>query len=129
MTIATSDTIDKSEGPAGAPLPKDQLYRGADLSALAFATTADLLPVEGLVGQPRASAALRFGTRIEKPGFNLFVIGPPGARMAEAVQTMLRKAAGERESPPDWVYVNNFVDATKPAAGNLAPGIVRFHDD
>jgi AAA domain len=122
MTIATSDTIDKSESPGGAPLPADRLYRSADLSALAFATTMDLLPVDGLVGQPRASEALRFGTRIEKPGFNLFVIGPPGARMSEAVQTMLHKAAEERQSPPDWVYVNNFVDATKPAAIELPAG-------
>jgi len=122
MTTAASKANDMG-GTAGIlPLPADRLYRGADLSALRFATTADLKPVEGLVGQPRAVEALRFGTRIEKPGFNLFVIGPPGARMSEAVQAMLRRAAEERESPPDWVYVNNFLDATKPVAIELPAG-------
>jgi hypothetical protein len=107
MTIAASDAVDHGESPGGLSLPADQLYRSADLSALPFATTADLKPIESLFGQPRALEALRFGTRIEKPGFNLFVIGSPGARMSEAVQTLLRKAAHDGESRPDWVYVNN----------------------
>jgi len=122
MTAAASGTTNQGESSAGLPLPANRLYRGTDLSALTFATTADLKPIDGLVGQPRALEALRFGTRIEKPGFNLFVIGPPGARMSDAVQSLLRKAADERESPPDWVYVNNFVDATKPVAIDLPAG-------
>jgi AAA domain len=42
--------------------------------------------------------------------------------MSEAVQTVLCEAAERRESPPDWVYVNNFVDATKPVAIDLPTG-------
>jgi len=122
MTTGTSKANQLEGTTGGLPLPADRLYRRADLSALPFATTADLKPMEGLVGQPRAVEALRFGTRIEKPGFNLFVIGPPGARMSQAVQAMLRKAADERVSPPDWVYVNNFVDATRPVAIELPAG-------
>ncbi len=104
------------------PLPAGRLYRSADLSGVPFMTTADLQPSDGLVGQPRALEALQFGTRIEKPGFNLFVIGPPGARLSEAVQSMLHRAADDRASPPDWVYVNNFADATKPVAIDLPSG-------
>jgi AAA domain len=85
--------VDESPAAGGAPLSADRLYRHADLSGLPFTTTVDLLPVDGLAGQPRALDALRLGTRIEKPGFNLFVIGPPGARMSEAVQAMLRRTA------------------------------------
>ena len=68
------------------PLTADQLYRPADLSGLAFTTTADLQAVEGLVGQARAVEAIRFGTRVDKTGFNLFVIGANGARMQDAVK-------------------------------------------
>ena len=65
-------------------LPADQLYRRTDLSSLDFTTTADLLPMDGLVGQARALEAIEFGTRVDKEGFNLFVIGPTGARMQQA---------------------------------------------
>ena len=107
------------------PLPPDQLYRPADISKLSFATTADLQPIEGLIGQQRALDAINFGTRIDKPGFNLFVIGPHGARMQEAVKAVLREEARTRPSPSDWVYVNNFEDADKPIAIELPSGRAR----
>ena len=122
MTTVADDKIEPGGSSGGAPLPAGQLYRSADLSAVMFTTTADLQPIDGWVGQQRALEALRFGTRIEKPGFNLFVIGSPGAGISDAVRTMLRKAAVDRAPPPDWVYVNNFVDATKPVAIDLPAG-------
>ena len=64
---------------APASLPVERLYRPADLSAIHFETTADIEPIDGLVGQEWAHVAIRFGARIEKPGFNLFVVGPAGA--------------------------------------------------
>ena len=75
-----------------------------------------------MVGQDRAAQAIRFGTRIERPGFNLFVIGPPGAAMQQAVQGVLKTQARAEPSPKDWVYVNNFVDADKPIAIELPAG-------
>jgi hypothetical protein len=92
-------------------LPAASLYRPADLSKLFFSTTADLEPIDGLIGQTRALEALRFGTQANKAGFNLFVIGPDGARMQDAVKAVLTAEAGTRPFPTDWVYVNNFVDA------------------
>jgi hypothetical protein len=86
------------------------LYRPADLSGLAFQTTDDLATIDGLVGQQRALSALEFGTRIRRPGFNLFVIGPSGARMQRAVESVLRSAPPPEAAPIDWVYVNNFAD-------------------
>jgi lon-related putative ATP-dependent protease len=108
-------------GPASA-LAADRLYRAADLAQLAFATTADLEPIEEMVGQDRAAQAIRFGTRIERPGFNLFVIGPPGAAMQQAVQGVLKTQARAEPSPRDWVYVNNFADGDKPIAIELPAG-------
>jgi predicted ATP-dependent protease len=107
------------------PLAAEQLYRATDLSRLDFATTAELVPVDGLVGQARALEAIRFGTQVDKTGFNLFVIGPAGARMQEAVKAVLAEDARARPKPSDWVYVNNFDDADKPIAIELPAGRAR----
>jgi predicted ATP-dependent protease len=104
------------------PLAPGRLYRTADLSALSFASTADIEPADGLVGQQRALDAIAFGTRIGTPGFNLFVIGPSGMHMQRAVERVLAEASGERRRPSDWVYVNNFKDTRKPAAIELPAG-------
>lgn len=105
-----------------APLPAAQLARRADLSAIAFESTAELAPVELPVGQERALDAVRFGTRIEHAGFNLFVIGSPGSDMDRTVRAMLEAKAREEPVPPDWVYVHNFAAPQKPRAMRLPPG-------
>jgi len=111
-----------TSSPSARPLAAERLYRAADLSALAFETTADIEPADGLVGQQRAFDAVEFGSRIDKPGFNLFVIGPSGMRAQGAVEQVLQEAAGERQNPSDWVYVNNFSDPRKPTAIELPGG-------
>ena len=114
---------------APAPLPVARLYRPADLSVMSFETTAEIEPIDGLVGQERAHAAIRFGARIEKPGFNLFVIGPAGARMQQAVETVLQQAAQTKPRPADWVYVNNFSEPHRPIGISLPAGrAVQFRD-
>src|SRR5271166_504883 len=104
------------------PLPADRLYRASDLSRLAFATTAELEPIDGMIGQTRALEAVEFGSRIDKAGFNLFVIGGTGVGMREAVKAMLAEDAAKRPSPPDWVYVNNFMKPERPIAIELPSG-------
>jgi len=110
--------------PSGAPqpLPAERLYRVADLSALTFMTTADVEAADGLTGQDRALDAIAFGTRINQPGFNLFVIGPNGMRAQRAVEPVLEEAAAARRRPSDWVYVNNFADPRRPVAIELPAG-------
>jgi lon-related putative ATP-dependent protease len=111
------------------PLAAQQLYRPADLSGLAFSTTAELQPIDGLIGQARAVEAIRFGTQVGKAGFNLFVIGPSGSRMQDAVRTVLAGEAPRKPGPSDWVYVHNFADADKPIAIELPAGRARhFHE-
>jgi len=111
------------------PLGSDQLYRPTDLSQLEFSTTAELQPIEGLVGQKRAVEAIRFGTHTDRAGFHLFVIGPAGARMQDAVKSVLAEDARSAPSPSDWIYVNNFVDIEKPIAIALPAGRAgKFHE-
>lgn len=111
------------------PLSAERLYRVTDLSALAFESTADIEPVDGLVGQQRALDALEFGTRIGRPGFNVFVIGPSGLRVRRAIEQVLQEAVDDRERPSDWVYVNNFSDPRRPVAIELPAGrAIKFRD-
>ncbi len=77
------DQEGSSGGPALQPLPPASLYRAADLGGLEFGTTADLEPLPGLSDQPRARAAIEFGTKISQRGFNISVMG---ASLAAAAQ-------------------------------------------
>lgn len=104
------------------PLPPDRLYRAADISALDFATTAELAPLRGLVEQPRAYEAIRFGTEMAVRGFNVFAIGANGANIQGSVRALLEDAAGKRQRPSDWVYVNNFATPYRPVAIALPSG-------
>ncbi|HMK78886.1 MAG TPA: ATP-binding protein [Xanthobacteraceae bacterium] len=107
------------------PLEAAALYRATDLSRLAFATTAELQPGDALAAQARALEAIELGTQVESAGFNLFVIGPNGARMQEAVRALLLQDAATRPGPPDWVYVNNFAAPDRPTAIELPAGRAR----
>ncbi len=104
------------------PVPTVRLYRPADLDALEFATTRDLAPLPGLAEQPRAAAAIAFGTEIAHRGFNIFAIGSTAARLAHSIQVQLIATAGDRPVPPDWVYVNNFAAPHRPIAISLPGG-------
>ncbi|MCT8974822.1 Lon protease family protein [Microbaculum marinisediminis] len=116
-------------GENATPLPIERLYRAADLSKLDFKTTADLEPVEGLIGQSRALDAITVGTGIVRQGFNLFAIGPAGALTRKAVEQVLKEAAEDRPAPTDWVYVNNFKEPQKPIAIALPAGrAAQFRD-
>ncbi len=122
---AARDQAEKQAAVAGPvpvrPLIPAQLYRSADLSALAFESTADIEPAPGLVGQQRALDAIDFGAHIGAAGFNLFVIAPNGMRTQPAVERVLSEINGSRRLPSDWVYVNNFKDPRRPLAIELPP--------
>ncbi|HEU0200110.1 MAG TPA: Lon-like protease helical domain-containing protein [Burkholderiaceae bacterium] len=105
-----------------ASLSRAQLRRSADLSALPFETTAELASTDAPVGQDRALDALRFGTRIGAPGFNLFVIGATDAGLDRAVKALLEQKAATEPAPVDWVYVSNFDGPQRPRALQLPPG-------
>jgi lon-related putative ATP-dependent protease len=104
------------------PLPPGKLYRPADDAALSFDTTAELAPLTELIEQPRAHAAIRFGTEIGLRGFNIFAIGTSGARIHASIRALLEDAARDRPKPLDWVYVNNFTTPHRPVAISLPPG-------
>ena len=109
------------------PLPTESLRRRCDPQGLGFQTTDEVEPAEILVGQDRAADALRFATRMNRSGYNLYVIGGQGFGRHRAVRQFLDDVASRRERPDEWVYVNNFKVNRNPRALRLPPGTaVRF---
>jgi predicted ATP-dependent protease len=87
-----------------------------------FETTADLEDVFGIVGQPRAAAAVEFGTGIARPGFNIFAFGAPGTGKRSFLQQYLESRARAQQTPPDLCYVHNFDDPRRPRLLRLPAG-------
>jgi len=103
-------------------LPPDSLYRRIDPASLRFRTTAELEDLEEVLGQPRATEAIRFGIGIERDGYNLFVLGEPGTGKRSIVERYLNQRANQRSVAADWCYVNNFDEPHRPRALQMPPG-------
>jgi len=104
------------------PLAPAALRRVCDPRQFPFKTTADAEPIEGVVGQDRAVAAIEFGIGIRRDGYNMYALGPEGTGKHTLIRDYLAKAAAKEAVPPDWVYVNNFSEAHKPRAIKLPTG-------
>lgn len=108
--------------PEHAPLPDHDLRRRVDPSSLGFASTAELEPAVGLIGQERALKAIEFGVTMDSQDFNIFVLGPPASGKSTAVRSYLERKAVEPTTVYDWIYVNNFEDTNNPRAVRLPCG-------
>jgi lon-related putative ATP-dependent protease len=95
-------------------VPQDKLRWRLDPAALGFATTADLSPLDAVVGQDRGLEALRFGMDMVRRGYNIFVTGEQGLGRMSAVKRVLRELSKADHVPDDLCYVNNFKHAEAP---------------
>lgn len=107
---------------AGLRLAPDELTRPFSPEQFAFATTDDLDPFLGVLGQERAVEALQFGVAMPRPGYNVFVMGEPGTGRFSFVKRYLKAEAKRLPTPADWVYVNHFEEGREPRAIELPPG-------
>lgn len=83
----------------GVTLQPEQLNRRCDPSQLEFETTTELEPLDGTIGQDRASQALQFGIGMRHQGYNLFVLGSSGmGRHALARRQIEHQAKARRTS-------------------------------
>ena len=110
---------------AGQPLPAKALYRQCDPGQLTFETTENLVELKAVPGQERAVEAINFATGIDIDGYNVFVLGPPGAGRHTLVRQFLEDKAADRPAPSDWCYVYNFDDPRKPRALSVPPGVAK----
>ncbi|GAB4349687.1 MAG: ATP-binding protein [Gammaproteobacteria bacterium] len=99
-----------------------ELYQRCDPDRFRFRTTAELEPLQSIIGQERAIAALQFGVGMSREGYNLYVLGPPGTGKQSAVRQYLEQQAAQRPRPPDWCYVNDFQNPQQPNALSLPAG-------
>ncbi|MBI4695846.1 MAG: AAA family ATPase [Gammaproteobacteria bacterium] len=112
------------------PLPPERLRRQVDPALLGFATTAELGDLRDVLGQSRATDALRFGIGMRRQGYNLFVLGPQGTGRHSIVRQFLTEQARGEPAPHDWCYVANFEQEHKPKGLALPAGVgVKFKRD
>ena len=100
----------------------EQLYRHCDPASLPFDSTAQFEAMPDTLGQQRAIDAVKFSVEMRRTGFNLFVMGQPGAGRRALVSRFLAERARNEAAPDDCCYVNNFSDPTKPVALRLPHG-------
>lgn len=103
-------------------VPPDELRRSLDPTSLPFDTTADVPPLSGTIGQPRALSAISFALDAGGRAHNLYVAGMPGSGRETSVLVAAREVAATRPVPRDWVYVNNFAQPDHPIAIPFTPG-------
>src|SRR5262245_45069284 len=103
-------------------LAPGELRRRLDPAWLDFESTAEVEPLQGTIGPPRAIEAVAFGPEIETFGYNLYVAGVPGSGREGTVRDYLERVAAARGAPDDWVYVHNFDDSDRPRALRLPAG-------
>ncbi len=98
------------------------LRKVCDLEAIKFTTTAEVSPLQGMLGQERAVKATEFGLQIKRPGYNIFMTGLTGTGKSSYAQSIVEKISAEEKKPDDWVYVYNFENPGEPIALRLPAG-------
>ncbi|TCO73131.1 Lon protease family protein [Marinisporobacter balticus] len=103
-------------------VPVEKLKKKCETSGFDFHTTADLYPLQGIIGQRRAAEALEFGLDMKKKGYNIFVSGQSGTGRNSYTLSIAEKKAEIKEVPDDWLYVNNFKNPDSPIALHVKAG-------
>ncbi len=93
-----------------------------DPSLFNFKTTAELEPLDKIIGQKKAMSALQLGLGISQEGYNIYVAGLTGTGKMNTIKKSLQKKLDDSKVPDDWVYVHNFDNPDEPRAINLKPG-------
>lgn len=103
-------------------LTVDELCSGCSLEDLNFESTEELIPLQGVIGQDRASRSLDFGLSMRKRGYNIYVSGNWGSGRNSYVRQITEEKAIKEEAPKDWLYVNNFKNSHNPLAISVDTG-------
>ncbi|MCP3951997.1 MAG: AAA family ATPase [Desulfobacterales bacterium] len=91
-------------------------------SVFNFKSTAEIDPLEDVIGQKRAVQAIDFGLNMDSPGYNIFVTGQAGTGKTTIVNDIVGNYARALPTPDDWCMVNNFQDRYRPRAIRVPPG-------
>ena len=107
-----------------------QLKNGCYPEELSFRTTAELEPLEGIIGQERAVKALEFGLAVKMKGYNIYMSGPSGTGKTTYARRSTERVAATEPVPMDWCYVYNFQKPKEPTALSFPAGVGKqFRED
>ena len=87
-----------------------------------FQSTAELEPLQGIVGQERAVKALDFGLAVKLKGYNIYMAGPSGTGKTTYARRSAEAMAMSEPVPSDWCYVYNFQNPKMPTALSFPAG-------
>ncbi|MCH9673460.1 MAG: AAA family ATPase [Gammaproteobacteria bacterium] len=94
--------------------------------ALEFTSTAEVDPIAGIVGQPLALEALRFGLETRAPGQNVYVRGLTGTGRMSMLERLLSDMEPPCNERFDRCYVHNFSEPDSPRLITLRAGQARL---
>lgn len=106
------------------PLNSKQLYRICELEQLSkdCQSTAELTPLDDIVGQERAQQAVEFAMGIKEKGYNIYAIGQNGLGKRTMMLRYLSRHEPSDHTLYDWCYVVNFDDTRSPKVLKLNAG-------
>ncbi len=104
------------------PLAVEQLYQATNPEIFDFETTDQVEELKDIIGQTRAVEAVRFGTGMQREGYNIFAAGPSGTGKRSLILKFFEENAKGGSSPDDWCYVHNFDQDHRPKLIRLPAG-------
>ncbi|MHC1745627.1 MAG: Lon protease family protein [Negativicutes bacterium] len=107
----------------GQELSAEKLRFRCDPTLFSFETTAEVSPLDTVIGQDRAVKAVNFGLFTKNPEYNIYISGPAGTGKLTFAEVSVRDVAAKEKVPSDWCYVNNFMNSAQPIAISLPAGI------
>ena len=105
--------------------PQDLRWK-CDPDVFEFASTSDIEPIEGILGQQRALKALKLGVELKAPGYNIYIAGLSGSGKATSVKQMLEAIGSTCPEIFDYAYVNNFHDTDRPTLLTFPKGKAKY---
>jgi ATP-dependent Lon protease len=103
-------------------LSVDKLKWFCPLDYFNFGTTAEVEPLNQIVGQPRAIEAIRLGAQLNSKGYNIFVSGLSGTGRFSTVKSILNDLELPKPTLYDYCYVYNFDNPDLPKLLKLNAG-------
>ncbi|NOQ18809.1 MAG: AAA family ATPase, partial [Desulfobacterales bacterium] len=99
-----------------------ELRSTCDPKMFTFKNTAEVNPLDKVIGQERAVQAIEFGLNMKSPGYNMFVTGIEGTGKSTIIRDIVNKHAKKLTAPVDWCMVNNFKDEYRPKSISVPTG-------
>ena len=102
-------------------VPFSELRCLCDPAMFDFETTADIEPLDQVIGQERAVRAITFGLEMKSAGYHIFVTGPEGTGKSTIVQEIVRKAADSLPIRPSGAWSTISTTTIAPGPCRSAP--------